>query len=55
MIKKTKNKYCVYNHTGKKMLGCHKTKSKALKQLRAIEINKKKHSIYKNTNKKIYL
>ena len=42
MIKKTKSGYKVTNKTGKKTLGKHKTKGKALDQLAAIEISKKK-------------
>ena len=41
MIKKQGSKYIVYDSTGKKKLGTHETKEKALAQLRAIEISKK--------------
>ncbi len=42
MIKHEGKKYNVYNHTGTKLLGSHPSKEKALAQLKAIEINKKK-------------
>lgn len=42
MIKKKGNKYIVYDSTGKKKLGTHSSRAKALKQLAAIEINKNK-------------
>lgn len=42
MIRKEGYKWCVYNHTGTRLLGCHRTKREALAQLRAIEINKKR-------------
>ena len=41
MIKKTSSGYEVRDSSGKKVLGKHKTKAKALAQLRAIEISKK--------------
>ena len=40
MIKKQGNKWCVYDHTGKKKLGCHDTKIQAHGQLQAIEASK---------------
>lgn len=42
MIKKRKNDYVVTDKSGKKVLGKHKTRESAVKQLQAIEINKKK-------------
>jgi len=42
MIKKLKGKFCVFNHAGTKQVACHTTKKAAVKQLRAIEANKKK-------------
>lgn len=45
MIKKEGNSYNVYDSKGKKLLGKHKTKKQAAKQIAAVEINKKK---YKN-------
>jgi hypothetical protein len=42
MIVKKKGKFCVYDSTGKKLLGEHKTRKAALRQLAAIEANKKK-------------
>lgn len=42
MIKKEGNKYYVKDSTGKKTLGTHDSYDKALKQLQAIEISKKK-------------
>ena len=42
MIKKVGNLYCVYDSKGIKKLGCHRTREQALKQLRAIEISKRK-------------
>lgn len=41
-IKKRNNKFIVTDSSGKKTLGTHKTKAQALRQLRAIEISKKK-------------
>jgi hypothetical protein len=41
MIVKKKDKYQVRDSSGKKLLGEHDTRMKALKQLRAIEANKK--------------
>lgn len=43
MIKKRGSKYVVLDSTGKKVLGTHSTKASALRQLQAIEINKKRH------------
>lgn len=40
MIRKRGNKWVVLDKKGKKVLGTHPTKEKALSQLRAIEINK---------------
>lgn len=40
MIKKEGNKFNVYNHTGKKLLGSHDTEADALAQLQAIEASK---------------
>lgn len=42
MIKKRGSKYAVTDKSGKKTLGTHSSKKKALAQLRAIEISKKK-------------
>lgn len=42
MIKKTKSGYNVTTKSGSKVLGKHKTKKEAVKQLQAIEISKKK-------------
>lgn len=46
MIVKKKDKgktvFCVYDSTGKKLLGKHKTRKAALRQLAAIEANKNK-------------
>lgn len=42
MIKKSGKGYKVTDSTGKKTLGTHSSKDKALKQLAAIEISKKK-------------
>lgn len=42
MIKKRKNDYVVTDKSGKKVLGKHKTRESAVKQLQAIEISKKK-------------
>lgn len=42
MIKKKGNNYIVLDKLGKKVLGKHKTKKEAMKQLQAIEISKKK-------------
>lgn len=39
-IRKQKNQWCVFSKDGSKKLGCHSTKEKALKQLRAVEISK---------------
>ena len=53
MIKKKGNSYVVKDSTGKKTLGTHSTKQKALSQLRAIEISKKsKFDAIKNLWKK---
>lgn len=40
MIKKQGSNYNVYDSTGKKKLGSHKTRADALAQLRAIEASK---------------
>lgn len=40
MIKKKGSGYVVTDSTGKKVLGKHKTKKEAVKQLAAIEISK---------------
>lgn len=42
MLKKIGNKYVVFDSAGKNRLGSHATREKALKQLAAIEISKKK-------------
>lgn len=42
VVKKSGNKYCVYDSSGEKKLGCHETKKRANSQLAAIEINKNK-------------
>lgn len=42
MIKKKGSKYVVYDESGKKKLGEHKTRAEAVDQLQAIEISKKK-------------
>jgi hypothetical protein len=44
MIRKTKSGYKVLDSKGKKVLGTHKSKKKALKQLAAIEISKKRRA-----------
>jgi hypothetical protein len=44
MIRKTKNGYQVLDSEGKKVLGTHESKKKALKQLAAIEISKKRRA-----------
>lgn len=44
MIKKSTKGYIVTDKSGKKKLGKHSSKKKALKQLAAIEISKKKRS-----------
>lgn len=41
MIRKTGTKYKVLDSAGKKVLGTHPTKEKAIKQIAAIEISKK--------------
>lgn len=41
MIKKRGDKFVVLDSTGSKTLGTHPTREKALKQLRAIEVNKR--------------
>jgi len=41
MIRKIGKNYNVYDKTGRKKLGSHPTRAKALAQLRAIEISKK--------------
>jgi hypothetical protein len=40
MIKKEGSNYNVYDSSGKKRLGTHKTHQSAIKQLQAIEISK---------------
>jgi len=40
VVRKEGNKWCVYDSTGKKKLGCHATKKEANEQLRAIEASK---------------
>ena len=40
MIRKVGSKYNVYDKTGKKKLGSHPSRAKALAQLRAIEASK---------------
>lgn len=42
MLRKEGAKWCVYDSSGKKKLGEHSTKTKAMDQLVAIEISKKK-------------
>ena len=42
MIKKRGSKYVVTDSSGRKVLGTHPSKAKALDQLRAIEANKHK-------------
>jgi hypothetical protein len=42
MILKKKNKYEVRSKDGKQLLGVHSSRLSALRQLKAIEINKKK-------------
>jgi len=42
MIVKKNNKYQVKDSSGKKLLGEHSTRKEALRQLRAIEISKRK-------------
>lgn len=42
MIVKKKNKYEVRDSSGSKLLGSHATREAALRQLRAIEISKKR-------------
>ena len=44
MIRKTKSSYQVLDSKGKKVLGTHESKKKALKQLAAIEISKKRRA-----------
>jgi len=44
MIRKTKSGYQVLDSKGKKVLGTHESKKKALKQLAAIEISKKRRA-----------
>jgi hypothetical protein len=44
MIRKEGQNYVVYDKAGKKKLGSHPTKAKALDQLAAIEISKKRKS-----------
>jgi hypothetical protein len=43
MIRKVGNKYKVLDSSGEKVLGTHQIKQKALKELAAIEISKKKN------------
>lgn len=42
MIKKSGSGYKVVSKSGSKVLGKHSSKKKAIKQLQAIEINKRK-------------
>ena len=42
MIKKEDKGYSVYNSKGNKRLGKHKSRKKALRQVAAVEISKKK-------------
>lgn len=42
MIRKEDNMYVVYDKSGRKKLGSHPSKAKALDQLAAIEISKKR-------------
>lgn len=44
MIKRNGKKWVVTDKTGKKKLGTHPSRKKALKQLRAIEISKAEHA-----------
>lgn len=44
MIKKRDGKFVVLNKKGDKVLGTHKTRKEAVKQLQAIEISKAKHA-----------
>jgi hypothetical protein len=44
MIVKKKDSFLVYNSSGDKLLGKHKTRREALAQLAAIEISKKKRN-----------
>lgn len=41
-IKKRGNKFIVTDKSGKKVLGTHSTRAKAVKQLQAIEASKKR-------------
>lgn len=41
-VRKRGDKWVVLNKSGKKVLGTHSTKEDAMKQLKAIEINKHK-------------
>jgi hypothetical protein len=40
MLVKKKNKWCVYDSSGRKLLGTHSTKEQALRQLAAVESSK---------------
>ena len=51
MVRKKGNEYCVYDHTGKKELGCHPTYGEAVIQLRAIEASKAKSKKHKGGKK----
>lgn len=42
MIRKKGNKYQVLTEDGKRVLGTHPTRAEAVKQLQAIEANKKR-------------
>jgi hypothetical protein len=42
MIVNKRNRYHVLDSSGKRTLGIHSTKEEALKQLRAIELSKKR-------------
>ena len=42
MIKKLKGEYCLFSKDGKKKLGCHSTRAKAVAQERAVMARKRK-------------
>ena len=50
-IKKQGSKFCVFSKDGKKKLGCHPTREKALKQLRAVEASKSVGKSLRERNK----